>query len=58
MNTRLHDAPVFNVYIPNNEKVRNNVIYKGAIKWKAQKLDARNLDFKDFKNLPKRVLQM
>ena len=29
--TRLHDAPVFNTYKPNNEKAKLNVLYHGAL---------------------------
>ena len=29
--TRLHDAIVFKLYKPNNEKSRQNVIYRGAL---------------------------
>ena len=29
--TRLHDAPVFKTYKPNNEKACQNVMYRGAI---------------------------
>ena len=31
VNTRLHSAPVFSTYKPNNEKARDNVMYKGAM---------------------------
>ena len=31
--TRLHDAIVFKLYKPNNEKSRQNVIYRGALEW-------------------------
>ena len=35
LRTRLHMAPVFWYYKPNNEKARQNVIYRGAIEWNA-----------------------
>ena len=57
VNTRLHDAPVFNTYKPNNEKVKNNLLYKGAIKWNELASAHRNLDFKDFKTLKKKALK-
>ena len=34
-NTRMHAAPVFVKYKPNNEKVKNNILYRGAIEWNA-----------------------
>ena len=54
--TRLHTAPVFNSYKPNNENVRKNVIYRGAIEWNVLDPNIRNLDFKDFKCLQKKLL--
>ena len=56
-NTRLHVAPVFNTYKPNNEKVQNNILYRGAIEWNALGLNIRNLDFKDAKWLQKKHLK-
>ena len=50
VDTRLHNVPVFNTYKPNNEKARNNVLYKGAMKWNELAANDRNLDFKSFKN--------
>ena len=47
--TRLHAAPVFRTYKPNNEKARSNVMYRGAIKWNALPYIERNKDFNDFK---------
>ena len=54
--TRLHMAPVFWHYKPNNEKVRKNVIYRGAIEWNFLNTITRNLDFSEFKLLQKREL--
>ena len=55
--TRLHDAIVFNLYKPNSEKSRQNVIYRGALEWnklgKEQKLLA---NFKSFKSSQKRFM--
>ena len=31
--TRLHQAPVFKLCIPNSEKVKHNVLYRGAVSW-------------------------
>ena len=55
--TLLHDAPVFSTYKPNNEKGRNNAMYKGAIKWNQLTSAVRNLGFNGFKNLQKKVLK-
>ena len=55
--TRLHDTPVFNTYKPNNEKVKNNLLYKGAIKWNELAPAIRNLDFKEFKIMQKKALK-
>ena len=57
VNTRLHDAPVFNTYKPNNEKAKCNVLYKGATKWDGLPSNARNLDFTDFKTLQKKGIK-
>ena len=57
VNTRLHDAPVFNTYKPNNEKAKCNVIYKGAIKWNKLNSISRNLDFSDFKTSQKNAFK-
>ena len=54
--TRLHMAPVFWHYKPNNEKARKNVIYRGAIDWNSLLADTRNMELKDFKNMQKREL--
>ena len=50
VNTRLHNAPVFQEYKPNNEKVRLNLLYRGALLWNGLPANLRNMDFKDFKN--------
>ena len=47
--TRLHKAPVFKLYKPNNEKVKQNVLYRGAMKWNSLPAKDRNNYFKDFK---------
>ena len=31
--TRMHQAPVFKSCKPNNEKAKQNVLYRGAILW-------------------------
>ena len=51
MRTRLHDAPVFNTYKPNNEKAKLNVIYRGAISWNTLPANERNMEFKEFKTM-------
>ena len=56
--TRMHSAPVFSTYKPNNEKARNNIMYKGAIEWNNLPADVRNLNFNDFKSLQKRNLRL
>ena len=53
---KLHAALVFNSYKPNNEKVRKKVIYRGANEWNVLDPNIRNLDFKDFKCLQKKLL--
>ena len=52
--TRLHKAPVFKTYKPNNEKARQNIIYRSANAWNILPSYVRNYDFKDFKNKLKR----
>ena len=47
--TRLHAAPVFKTYKPNNEKARQNVIYRGAMCWNELSFLDRNKNFNDFK---------
>ena len=47
--TRLHTAPVFATYKPNNEKAKQNVLYRGANRWNALPSSDRNLNFNDFK---------
>ena len=52
--TRLHTAPVFKTYKPNNEKARQNVLYRGANAWNSLPSLDRNLNFNDFKAKIKR----
>ena len=47
--TRLHSAPVYKTYKPNNEKARQNVIYRGAMCWNKMSAIDRNKNFSDFK---------
>ena len=47
--TRLHKAPVFNTYKPDNEKACQNIFYRGANVWNKLPSCDRNSDFKDFK---------
>ena len=54
--TRLHMAPVFWHFKPNNEKARKNVIYRGAIEWNAQTANVRNMELTDFKLMQKREM--
>ena len=56
--TRLHAAPVFNTYKPNNEKAKANVIYRGALAWNALSANDRNLDFVEFKALQKKHVKL
>ena len=51
--TRLHNAPVFNTYKPNNEKVKSNVLYRGAISWNNLPASDRNMEFKELKKICK-----
>ena len=48
--TRLQQAPVFKTYTPNNEKAKQNVLYRGAISipWNALPACDRNKAFTDF----------
>ena len=48
--TRLHQAPVFKTYKPNNEKARQNILYRGTSLWNEQPSNVRNLDFRAFKS--------
>ena len=54
--TRLHIAPVFWYYKPNNEKVRLNIFYRGALAWNSLPATERNLDFNEFKKTKCKVL--
>ena len=47
-NTRLHQAPVFKLYKPNNEKAKQNMLYRGASKWNALLAETRNKDSNSF----------
>ena len=48
--TRLPQVPVFNSYKPNNEKARQNILYRGALAWNILPAQDRNSDFKSFKS--------
>ena len=48
-NTRLQTGPVFITYKPNNEMVKSNVLYRGAIEWNNIDAKHRNMDLKHFK---------
>ena len=54
--TRLHQAPVFWYYKPNNERVKLNVFYRGAIAWNSLSASERNLEFKKFKTEKSKIL--
>ena len=47
INTRLHDALVFISERPNNEKYKNNVLYKGPLLWNSRTVDVRNIQSYD-----------
>ena len=49
--TRLHQAPVFWYYKPNNERVKLNAYYTGALAWNQLPAHERNMELKAFKNL-------
>ena len=49
VHTRLHSAPVFRTYKPNNEKAKTNMLYRGAMAWNELTAIERNMEFKDFK---------
>ena len=48
VNTRLHQAPVFKLYKPNNEKAKQNILYRGATNWNALPAVNRNKNSKLF----------
>ena len=48
VNTRLHQGPVFNTYKPNNEKAKQNSIYRGAMAWNSLSSENRNKEFPQF----------
>ena len=48
--TRLHQAPVFKLCKPNNEKAKQNILYRGARLWNSLPAIERNMSFKEFKN--------
>ena len=47
--TRLHNAPVFDTSKPKNEKVKSNILYRGAIAWNKLPASDRNMEFKESK---------
>ena len=57
VNTRLQNGPVFLTYKPNNEKAKQSVLYRGAVKWNNINAATRNLSFKDFKVYQKKILK-
>ena len=56
INTRLHNAPVFQTYKPTNELAKANVFYRGAIEWNALDSNVRNLELKQFKTKQRQQL--
>ena len=57
VNTRAHDALLFNTTKPNNEKYKHNIFYRGAIAWNGLPASERNLlVFDKFKDLQKKKL--
>ena len=49
-------APVFWYYKPNNEKAKQNVMYRGALEWNTLSANDRNLEYTEFKLLQKREI--
>ena len=49
VNTRLQQGPVFKLYKPNNEKSKQNILYRGAILWNDLTAENRKKDFTNFK---------
>ena len=47
-NTRLHQAPVYKLYKPNNEKAKQNPLYRGALAWNDLLAEHRNKDYVPF----------
>ena len=56
VNTRLHQGPVFNLYKPNIEKAKQNIIYRGATLWNKLPAETRNKEFSTFVAWLKREL--
>ena len=56
VNTRLHSAPVFNTYKPNNERDIANTLYSGAITWNALDAKYRDMNIECFKLYQKQQL--
>ena len=50
VNTRLHQGNVFNTYKPNNEKAKQNSLYRGAMAWNSLLSENRNKEFTLFKS--------
>ena len=48
INTRLHRGPVFDMYKPNMEKTKQNIMYRGAITWNALSAENRKKEFTSF----------
>ena len=55
--TCLHDAIVFKLYKPMNEKSRQNVLYRGALEWNKLNKEQRLLaTYQSFKSNQKRFM--
>ena len=54
VNTRAHDATLFNTERPINETYKRNIYYNGALRWNELTVDLRKIkDYTAFKNKQK-----
>ena len=55
INTRAHDAVLFNTERPQNEKYKRNIYYNGALRWNELIVEDRNIVmYKSFKEKQKK----
>ena len=48
VNTRLHQAPFYKLYKPNNKNAKLNILYRGAKAWNTLSLIHRNKEIVSF----------
>ena len=55
INTRAHDALLFQTERPQNEKYKRNIYYNGALRWNELRVENRNtLNYISFKSKQKK----